>query len=682
MEAMQIILSTEEAAQAMGITPRGIRERIEKGSLRADTVESGVGQGGASYAIPLSALSFDERKKYWLSVAQRQMQGTPTAFDLVGYGQRKGELGMRELLKKQEAVLAARAIREASGRDVTQQLRELAASYGISERTLRRWEDGYEADGFGGLARDKRADAGQSRTMCKEARRFICERYLQPSKPSQATVLDLLMDRARELGPRGCDECPYNPSSANHVALQGTPDAAFFPACDCVGNGIIIPDKRYPVNRVIASISQEEKTYMRKGRKPWEAAFMMKASRAKGDIVNEAWYGDHHQADVFVIDENGKLCRPWLTVWEDIGSGVITGWCISKNPNSTTIAESFARGIALKKNSPIHGVPATVYMDNGRDYIGKRFEGSELKEYELHGLNDSLNQSGILRVLHVEAKHARYHHGWVKPVERFFETLEKKYFCQMPGYGGGKPEDWPENFMRQLDTMQRRGELLTLDEFGDIFMNEVLPAYHNRPHDGYGGQTPAERYAKLPKARNDQPDWNTLAIIRLESAERMVSTQGVTFDKVLYWHENLRHMVGERVILRYNRGDTRSLTVVSRKGLYICEAEPKAYFRHVGEDEERIAAHIALQKRQENEVRLSIRARGVKLPGKRASGNMFYEVVDEAARGNLCDFQAAKAMAGRAEVEQKREARKARDEGDDRVRAMLRKMGGKVLGAK
>ncbi len=64
--------------------------------------------------------------------------------------------------------------------------------------------------------------------------------------------------------------------------------------------------------------------------------FAFKNIREKTNLVNQVWFGDHHQMDVFVIDEGGNAVRPWLTAWYDAGSGCLIGWCISTCPNSTT----------------------------------------------------------------------------------------------------------------------------------------------------------------------------------------------------------------------------------------------------------------------------------------------------------------------------------------------------------
>ncbi len=31
-------------------------------------------------------------------------------------------------------------------------------------------------------------------------------------------------------------------------------------------------------------------------------------------MTNEVWFGDHHKIDLFVLDENDNLVRPWMTL--------------------------------------------------------------------------------------------------------------------------------------------------------------------------------------------------------------------------------------------------------------------------------------------------------------------------------------------------------------------------------
>ena len=373
----QIHITVDQAARLMKVSSRTIQRTICVGKLCAETVYGGAGQGGESYRIPLDALPAEAQIRYLEEVgrAERSERGYTEAFDLEMYKAHYGVAGVEKLLERQKAVLRLRGLRQTAEKDLTGAVNALAAEYGMSGATLRRLEGRYIEEGLQGLTRRGRNDKGESRSMCLEARRMICELDLDWNRLKANTILDMVKDRARELGPQGCKECPYNHDSENYAALEAQGEGQWYPECTEEKLGLIPPNNRHNVNWVVASISKEERDYMRKGRKDWEAKHMTKAIRKKPDLVNDVWFGDHHQFDVFVLDRRGRAVRPWLTAWYDIGSGVLVGWCISTNPNSETIAESFIRAVAAKPDSPIHGAPNAIYIDNGKDYRSHAFEG-------------------------------------------------------------------------------------------------------------------------------------------------------------------------------------------------------------------------------------------------------------------------------------------------------------------
>lgn len=649
-------LSCLEAAKLMNISDDTIRRRIKDGIISAEIVLSDEGRGGLSYRIPLDALPAEAQIRYLEEVgrAERSERGCTEAFDLEAYKAHYGTEGVEKLLEKQKAVLRLRGLRLTADKDMTGALDALAAEYDMSGATLRRLEARYIEEGLQGLARRGRSDRGESRSMCLEARRMICELDLDWRKLKANTILDIVKDRSRELGPQGCLECPYNHDSDNYAALEAQGEGQWYPECTEAKHGLIPPGNRHNVNWVIASISPEERTYMREGRKAWEAAHMNKTIRKKPDLVNDVWFGDHHQFDVFVLDNRGRAVRPWLTAWYDIGSGVLVGWCISTNPNSETITESFVRAVAEKPGSPIHGAPNTIYIDNGKDYRSRAFEGDPEAEYWRARNPEVMSEmylqmvgASTLQAMHVKVVHAKAYHGWAKPVERYFRTLEERYCRQLIGYCGGKPEDRAENFDRMLRDWTARGELMTMDEFVDVFRSQILPAYNEHPHSGYNGETPASRYERLPKARCEVFSWALLSELRKKEARRKVGTTGIKLGGRLYWSAELMHRVGQEVVVKYTDAEIESITVRDLDGSYICEAYEREAMRYVGEDEEKVARHVAMQKRQESEVRQAIRARGVKLPGKRASGNLYTAAVDELSGGNITHLGAEQAARGR-----------------------------------
>jgi hypothetical protein len=64
----------------------------------------------------------------------------------------------------------------------------------------------------------------------------------------------------------------------------------------------------------------------------------------------------------------------------DMRTRSLVGWCISFAPNSRTIAMALHHAI-LPKNDPAfpqHGLPSSVYIDNGKDYRSKYLNGEEI----------------------------------------------------------------------------------------------------------------------------------------------------------------------------------------------------------------------------------------------------------------------------------------------------------------
>lgn len=686
-------VTVAEASALMGMSERAVRKKVAADMLTAQCVsETRGGTGGTSYRIPVEALPLEAQLRYW-----RERGGTDAGCgdaDLIAYKSRYGEAGLRALLDARRLVLAARGMREAGADHLQERLAELATGHGITLRTLYRWEDRYAQHGLAGLMRKGRSDAGEPRTMCAEARRYILEQYLAPQRRTQDAVLRNLRRRAAELGAGGCENCPYREGSDNRDALE--PDElAWYPPCTQAGGGIIVPANRSSVNRVIAQLSEAEIAYMRHGRKAWEAAYMYKNLRAKPDLVNQVWFGDHHQFDLFVLNSEGRPVRPWLTAWYDIGSGQLVGHVLSEQPNSQTILEAFKRAVAQKHGTPVCGLPACVYVDNGKDYRCERLEGERITEESLGHLNEKVRSGGIgaagvggasfYDLMLVQVVHAKAYHGWAKPVERWFRTLEERHVRELPGYCGGSPDARPENFGRMLRAQAERGELLTMDELYRVLRDEILPEYNRTPHEGYGGETPQERYARLPKARSDIPGWAMLALASEKSEKRKVTPQGVRFENGIYWDYALTRYVGEWVQILFNPGMSETITVCTLPGKgmaseFICEARPKETLKMVGEDAEKLARYVAVPRIQERELRQGIARMGVKLPGKRASGNVFFDAIDEEyAKGNVNSIDFMRVHEARRAARKRQEDSSAAENGQDEASEHFRRKGAELL---
>ncbi len=308
-------VNVDYAAELLNVHKSSIKRMIGSKQLPASTVSSSVGRAGVSYRIPVSALPYAAQVRYFEDLGQREFDlPDGESFDLHAYEVANGADAVQQLLVRQQAVLRVIGLKAAGVTSLTDEINRVAADCGMSGATLRRLTDRYCAEGLSGLVRKGRSDKGEARTMCLEARCMVYEMDLDYRRMPANVILDAIRERARELGPLGCENCPFNHESDNFAALEESGEDRWYPQCDQIGGGVLAPLNRHAVNRVIAGITAEERCYMQKGRKPWEAAYMTKVPRRKPDVVNDVWFGDHHQFDVFVIGEQGRPVRPWLTI--------------------------------------------------------------------------------------------------------------------------------------------------------------------------------------------------------------------------------------------------------------------------------------------------------------------------------------------------------------------------------
>lgn len=465
-------LDTEEAAKLTGESVWTIRRKMDSGCYRAMTVK---GKSGKEQRVDVRSLPLEAQVRHVMQGEGCRIEDA----DLVGYQERYGEQGMRDLLERRRIVYECMAI-DRSGEDVTRRKAELAAKHGVTVRTLYRWIKDFESNGTAGLMLElHKPSKGQSKGLCPCAQDIAKSYLMQDVKRTNKSVYKRLCKLREEAGPAICTHrCVHCDGSLarREAALGGY--ATEYELCTKAGDGLQIPSYS-AFNRWAASLPEDQLAYARHGARYWEANYMPKAQRTKPVLANECWFGDHHMFDLFVVDDDGCIVRPWMTAWSDAASGCFVGWCITTNPNSTTIAETFVRAIPRKANSPFWGVPNTLYIDNGKDYRSKRFEGEREAEHVIGHLNERIEQTGLLPALGVSVIHAQPYKAWSKIIERLFGTLESCYIRELPGWCGNSPANRPQDLTRaKLERMAAQGKLLTLREFERILRETIIPAYH------------------------------------------------------------------------------------------------------------------------------------------------------------------------------------------------------------
>lgn len=674
-------MSTTAAARLLKVDKKTIQRQIKTGGLKAEMRKANQGGGncGLSNMIPVEEIlgRLDTQGLILWYESQSGLPTTVTATDLATYKAAFGEEGIKTLADRQQVVMAVDGILASADRGRVAAIEELAAKCGVTSRTLRRWHAAYKERGLAGIMdKVERKDKGKTKTMCQLAADYIEAQMCDNRKFPQSLVLERLRERAAEYGDAACNCCVYCNDSDARRALKPA-ERTKFPLCDVAEGRMIIPANRYAVNRMVQTLDKAQLTYSRYGKRAWEAAYMQKTKRVKPTKVNEVWFGDHHKLDLFVLDENGNLVRPWMTAWMDACSRKFVGWELTLEPNSDTVADSFCRAAVYTKGSDVHGLPRYIYIDNGKDYRSQRFEGDRIVSEDLGLLNaEFAEKEGLLRALGVGVHHALPYRGWSKDVERAFGTLED-FVREFPGWCGDSPEERPEDNGRILRRMKERGELMTFETFAKCFAEQLLPKYEN--HRGEDGLTPDERYHQAEKARADTPDWATMAVFKSQCVKRVVSTQGVRLNNQLYWHPDMTDVIREQVTVYYNRGYNPSVTVF-KGARFLCEAEPVELMALLEPDRDRVAAHMADQKRQQR--RVTERLAYLRQATKRISREAYAEAIDEQRQrqATVTSLEAKRAEIAREKVAAKVAGRKkAASAGENAVRSMIAANGEALL---
>ena len=675
-------VDTGTAARLLDVHVNTVLNMIDRGELLAQEVNGGRGgSSGRSFTIDLKDLPLEARIRY---IAQLDAAHPIKSADLITYREVFGEPGLKALWKRHEIVMECRtAVAFSDYKKATETREQIAAKYGISTRTLYRWVKAFEAEGIAGIMdKTEQSNKGVPKAMCLLAQDYAKNRMYGVSRRTRNAAYSDLVKLTAELGEKGCARCVHCEGSLVRREFAFAGEAEHYAVCDRAGHGLIIPQSRSSFNRYVMTIPADEMAYARHGKRYWEAHYMPKAERERPTRANECWFGDHHMFDCFVIDDDGAIVRPWMTAWSDAATGCFVSYCVTTNPNSTTIAETFCRGVVPKPGSEFCGLPTIIYIDNGKDYRSKKFEGEREVDHVLGRLNDQMEKVGVLQQLGVAVIHAQPYKAWSKVIERLFGTLESRWVRELPGWCGNSPSARPEVLTSaKLRHMAENGQLLTLRQFEQILREQIIPQYHAERFTN--DASPIELYRSLPKAREDMPSWDVLDFIKLEAVTRKVMPMGVKLNNRWYWHDDLRRLVDRYVTVRFSKDDDSSVAIVDDKR-FVCHAPLKERLAMIDADREQLSAHMELQRNTRREVVDNISRAKRAIDVGLGQRNVVYETLDltkAGYHGGHTTTEYRRAAKSKAALEKENRIRSGEEEDatHDKVLEMFKQLGRDML---
>lgn len=309
-----------------------------------------------------------------------------------------------------------------------------------------------------------------------------------------------------------------------------------------------------------------------------------------GDIV----VADGHKMNVMVINPlTGKPMRMTLIMFYDFKSDMPLGWEIMPSENVLTIASALRRTILmLGRFFDAEGyVPKAAYLDNGRAFRGKYFNG--IKDFK-----DSIIP-GLFGKLKMEVMFATPYHGQSKTIERWFKTLGQME-RHLPSYTGTNIDGKPAMMLRNEKLHKRLFDNTAITvETLQANLQAFIEEYASQPHqDGqYKGLTPAEIFMHSVEKIKSGGKYTERLISRKEliylmmsDESRQIGKNGIRFRGQYYWNEEMMRIIGSKVDIKYDLWDDSEVYVFERnKMLFIAAKDDYRYHpaaRLLGDEED------------------------------------------------------------------------------------------------
>ena len=443
----------------------------------------------------------------------------------------------------------------------------------VTWQTIERWKKSLRKHGDALKLAPKRGFARRGQTILSEEQTQILIRCaLSPNKPKIAEAIRT----ARAL-----------------MEITGVPDGA--------------SDDTY--RRALKRWIEEHYhiwVFNREGAKGWNDRVAFYIERDYGVLnVGDVLVADGHYLNCEILNPwTGKPKRMVLILFYDMKSNMPLGWEILPTENTQGIASALRRAILR-----LGKIPKVVYLDNGKAFRARFFQGVDLEQSGFEGLFARL---GIKTIF------AWPYHGQSKTVERFFGSFAELERLS-PTYVGTSIEHQPprlkrgERLHRKVYEKATGGKCLTLEQ-----MHRAAAAwfdmYAQRPQKGHlEGRCPQEVF---DEQRGPGVDPGQLRFLMMSQEVRTIRRNGITFLGTNYYHPEL---YGRRhpVVIRFDYQDPSELIVYELHGA--ADGEPLCIARPVEKvhpaanilgteaDQARLKEQIRLKRSQEREASRSAR---------------------------------------------------------------------------
>ncbi|WP_019900452.1 Mu transposase C-terminal domain-containing protein [Salinispora arenicola] len=283
--------------------------------------------------------------------------------------------------------------------------------------------------------------------------------------------------------------------------------------------------------------------------------------RRRASHRNQVWEGDHKNLPILVLLRRGRATTPWVTMFIDDATRLISGWAIALTPHAGTVLTALRMGMLPDDAGPSCGVPGMLRLDQGLEFAADAVMAA----------------AGALGVeVHVLPPYRPNRKG---KIERLNRSVEQMLLSMLPGFTGGAREV-NGRLAGPLDDRARvragYGEAAAVEGsqldparvpmrwsvFVDRFAEWVTWYNTEHIHSGLGGRTPAAAWAADPTPLRTVPE-KVLRHLLLADEERTINSDGIHFNTHVYGDPagQVLERGGQKVQIRYMPHDDRFLHV-------------------------------------------------------------------------------------------------------------------------
>lgn len=285
----------------------------------------------------------------------------------------------------------------------------------------------------------------------------------------------------------------------------------------------------------------------------------------------ECWVADDSTMNVWVRRRDGRVIRPTISAWQDWRARCIVGYRLIEHGNEHAILPGFSSGVRD------FGVPATVILDNGKNFVSYMWQGGRPVK-RTHERSEELVQQreGIFALCGVNVSLAQPFNPDAKArLERWFGTIDSQLCRSFPSYCGSCPDNRPASHAKLVE------RAVEWDDFVAAVARYVETYNGALPHSGEGmdGQTPLQVMAQAPRKRVLPEAQHDLLLaawhrpVKLHRNGVSIKVSGHTIRYGADSPELLALPIGTEVRVCYDPADIRFVTIRSVDYKLICQAE-------------------------------------------------------------------------------------------------------------